>query len=111
MTERKDFGRVGERYRTFTWRIPRSEDVDEESDEADSHGASIFGDQKAKTSGEQRPSHLRKGEEKKCSSSEGVNRILQGSGLAKRSPITILSVALTKAGTVLGQSRQLLTSP
>lgn len=75
MTEREDFGRVGEGDGTFTWRVPRSEDVNEERDEANSHGASIFGDQEAKTSGEQRPSHLREGEEKKCPSSEGVDRV------------------------------------
>ena len=64
MTEREYLGRVREGHGAFTWRIPSSENVDEQGNETDSDCSSVFWDQEAKTSSEKRPSHLREGEEK-----------------------------------------------
>lgn len=60
MRQREDLGGVGEGHGALTGRVEGAEDVDEEGDETEMDVAGA-GDQGAKTSGEERPGHLKSG--------------------------------------------------
>lgn len=72
LSEREDLSGVGERNGTLSRRINGSEEEDEEGNDSDLHGSSDIGglvrDEESETGTQDRESHSREGEEKKCSS-------------------------------------------
>ena len=72
MGQREDLGGVGERHGAFTGRVEGAEQVDEQGDEAQVCGG-VFRDVEAEAGGEQRPEHLREGEEQEGAAAEGVD--------------------------------------
>lgn len=73
MGQGEDLSGVGERNGTFTGRVESTEEVDEQGNKTSSNITSALGDQGAETSGEKGPGHLREGEEKQASATEGIN--------------------------------------
>ena len=71
MRQGEDFGRVGEWYRTFPRGIEGGEEEDEQCDEGGAGGAHVH--EGAEAGGEERPHHLREGEEEEGATTEGVD--------------------------------------
>lgn len=72
MRERKHLGRVRERYRPFTRGVEGVEQEDEECDQAEMSIAA-FWYPKAHACGQERPKHLREGEDEEAAASKGVD--------------------------------------
>jgi hypothetical protein len=62
MAEREDLSRVGERYWTFARRVERSEQVDEEGDQAQMRRV-VSRDVEAESGCQKSPRHVREGEQ------------------------------------------------
>ena len=72
MRERKYLGRVRERYRPFARGVESVEQEDEECDQAEMSLATCWYP-KAHASGQERPKHLREGEDEEAAASKGVD--------------------------------------
>lgn len=72
MREREDFGAVGEGDGALAGRVEGCEEVDEEGDKAEVRGGAL-GDVEAEAGGEERPGHVREGEEEEGAAAEGVD--------------------------------------
>jgi hypothetical protein len=70
--ERENLGRVGERNGPFTWRVKGSKQEDKEGNEADVSGAR-FRDVETESGSQEGPGHLGESEQKKGSSSIGID--------------------------------------
>ena len=73
MGEREHLSGIRKRNGSLAGGIEGGEEVDEEGDEAEVGGAGA-GDQVAETGGEERPGHLREGEEEEGPAAVGVDR-------------------------------------
>lgn len=63
----------GERHGTLAGTVERGEEIDEECDHSEMRFV-LLGDVEAESAGQERPEHVREGEEEQASSAEGVNR-------------------------------------
>jgi hypothetical protein len=70
--KRENFGRISERYRTFTGRVECGEQEDKEGNQTKMRLA-ILRNEETHSCCKQRPSHLREGEEQQGSTTERIN--------------------------------------